>query len=397
MAVGLLGPVLLGACADGSSPRRPGQSGLAAPGSEVLDLDRAAVERVRAVWSGSSKPVLIGESGLDAQAPEGMTITSSPRAGVGLGHAIWAELASGSASARALYWEDGYAVYYPATGLPLVTQHADLEREAARWLAGKDFRDLEPVTVSGEPGLFGAALVDATRAHGWARSELLTPPDWSAPLLDRALVRVPLPPGIPSSSWAVVLTRPEDGARSETVGSSSADVLSFAVEGPFESVAFDASRGPEAPPDPAFAPVCPSVEPGACVGPVYGAVLNGTSLFDDPECPSAAVNLEITECRGRWRLSVSSCPTDDTLPRSCVALSLYDIENQASGEGTYFDATGTPIPVLLNELELELEGREREVIRAGTLRGSMSGADAGSLPFELAFRGCSRPASGCLL
>jgi hypothetical protein len=53
--------------------------------------------------------------------------------------------------------------------------------------------------------------------------------------------------------------------------------------------------------------------------------------------------------------------------------------------------------VVLNELELELEGREREVIRAGTLRGSMSGADAGSQPFELTFRGCSRPASACLL
>lgn len=84
----------------------------------AADLDRVATERAQAVWHSTSKPVLLGESGLDAAPPEGMTLSSAPGAAVGLRHAIWAELVSGAASARALYWEDGYAAYYPGTGLP---------------------------------------------------------------------------------------------------------------------------------------------------------------------------------------------------------------------------------------------------------------------------------------
>ncbi len=359
-------------------------------------LDAAAVDRARTVLQLSPKPVLIGESGLDAAAPEGMTLTSSPRAEVGLGHAIWAELVSGAASARALYWEDGYAVYYPATGLPLVTRYDNLERQAARWLAGKDFRDLAAVGVSGEPPLFGTALVSASRVHGWVRNELLAAPEWSAPPLDRALVRVPLPANIPDSSWAVLLTRPEDGTQTETMGSSSQQVLSFAVAGPFDSVAFDGIRGEEAPPNPALGPVCPSVETGTCVGPVYGVVLNGTSLFANPECPSAGVFVGLTQCRdASWDLLLSSCP-DGVAPLSCVVLSVGDIGGEATGGGEYYDSAGVLFEVVVNEGELALDRLDQQVIRSGVLRGSVSGGDAGVQPFELTFSGCSPPAAVCL-
>jgi hypothetical protein len=209
------------------------------------DLDRVATDRVHSVWESTSKPVLVGESGLDAAAPEGMTLTSAPRAAAGLQHAIWAELVSGAASARALYWEDGYAAYYPATGLPLVTLQRGLEREAARWLIGKDFRGRSPVAVSGDAPLFGWALVDDARASGWARNGELTPPEWSGPPLPGARVRVSLPPDVPDGAWVVTTTHPEDGAVAELVGTSSQGVLSFEVAGPFESIAFDARRGEE--------------------------------------------------------------------------------------------------------------------------------------------------------
>lgn len=127
-----------------------------------------------------------------------------------------------------------------------MTLQQDLEREPARWLAGKDFRGRVPVAVRGEPLLFGTAMADAASVSGWARNDQLSPPDWSGPQLGRGLVQVPLPLEAPDAIWAVTLTRPADGFVTEVEGRSSQGVLSFEVEGPFESVAFDARRGEDA-------------------------------------------------------------------------------------------------------------------------------------------------------
>ena len=207
------------------------------------DSDRTLVERVVSVWRSTPLPVLVAESGLSAAAPDGTTPTSAARAGAGLGHAIWAALGSGSMSARAFYWEDSYAAYYPETGLPLVARYVALEREAARWLDGKDFEGLAPASVTGAPSLFGAAVVGPTRALGWARNALLGPPEWSGEALPRAGVRLELSPDAPDADWSVVLTDPETGTRTEVTGTSSAGVLSFDAEGPLTSVAFEAVRG----------------------------------------------------------------------------------------------------------------------------------------------------------
>ena len=86
-------------------------------------------------------------------------------------------------------------------------------------------------------------MADETRVFGWARNDALGPPDWSGPPLERALVEVSLPSASADATWSIVLTRPEDGASSEVSGSSGDGVLSFEVEGPLESVAFEAHRG----------------------------------------------------------------------------------------------------------------------------------------------------------
>jgi hypothetical protein len=57
------------------------------------------------------------------------------------------------------------------------------------------------------------------------------------------------------------MTSPDDGSMAEVTGSSRQGLLSFEVAGPFDSIAFDAWRGAT------LAPVCPSVEGGACAGP----------------------------------------------------------------------------------------------------------------------------------
>jgi hypothetical protein len=379
---------------------QPWQALWDSPGNDIVsihpyaaDLDRVATERAHTVWRSTSKPVLLGESGLDAAPPEGMTSSSAPRAAVGLQHAIWAELVSGAASARALYWEDGYAVYYPGTGLPLVTLHQDLEREAARWLAGKSFRGRVPVAVSGEPPLFGTAMADAERVSGWARNDQLSPPEWSGAPLARGLVQVPLPIEPSDAAWAVTLTKPEDGSVTEVEGRSRQGVLSFEVEGPFQSIAFDAQRGESAGP---VAPICPSVEGGACAGPVYGLYLDGVSLFADPECPSALVELTATSCLGRRTLSLSSCPADGvTEPTSCIQL-VIDLDGQ-EGDGAYYDGVGDMFALVIGEVELNGNDSNQNTIRTGVIRGtsSRSGGDGVSQPFEVSFSACSRPTQDC--
>lgn len=380
---------------------QPWQALLDSPGNDIAtvhpyaaDLDRVAVDRIANVRSLTNKPVLVGESGLDAAEPNGATLTSAPTAGKGLGYAIWAELTSGAASARALYWEDGYAVYYPATGLPLVTLHHGLEREAAEWLAGKDFRDFVPASVSGEPSLFGTALQDATHLYGWVRNGELSPPEWSALPLEGARVDVYLPLELRDAAWSVTLTSRESGTVSEVEGRSTGGVLSFEVAGPFESMLFDAQRGEEVP------PICPLPADG-CTGPIYALVLNGVSLFADPECPSARVGMSLMQCRNTSKyMSLSSCPSDGvTAPRSCVELYASDIEGAGTGTGSYYDAAGTVFDVVISETEINLDDTSREKIRTGVMRGTLtpSGGDGSTQPFELTFSACSQPLTVCLI
>jgi len=380
---------------------QPWQALWDSPGNDIVsvhpyapELDRVALERIGSVWQMTSKPVLVGESGLDAAPPDGRTLSSAPRAAAGLGHAIWAELVSGAASARALYWEDGYAVYYPATGLDFVNQHHELEREAARWLAGKDFRGRVPVLVRGDPLLFGGALADGERVSGWARNDQLSSPEWSAAPLERASVEVSLPSGALDATWAVTTTNPENGSIAEVTGSSRQGLLTFDVEGPFESIAFDAQRGEP------LAPLCPSVDAGGCVGPIYALTLDGVSLFADPQCPSAPVQLNATECRGRTSMGLSSCPSEQATPlRSCVQFSVIVQGGPPSGDGVYYDDTGAQFDLVIGEVEIGLDELDRQTIRTGALRGTFSrpGGDGSSRPFELRFSACSDPRLSCLL
>jgi hypothetical protein len=41
------------------------------------------------------------------------TLTTAKNARLGIEHAIWAALVSGAMDGRALYWEDGFAVFFP--------------------------------------------------------------------------------------------------------------------------------------------------------------------------------------------------------------------------------------------------------------------------------------------
>ena len=81
-------------------------------------LDTTIIAEVRQKLADYGKPVLIGESGLNASPPDGSTLETAARASVGVKHAIWAGLVSGALDARALYWQDSVGIYLPNLGMP---------------------------------------------------------------------------------------------------------------------------------------------------------------------------------------------------------------------------------------------------------------------------------------
>jgi len=211
-----------------------------------INLDSTVFARVQAALSATAKPVFIGESGLDAAAPDGTTLTSAVAARGGLQQAVWTELVSGAASARALYWEDGYAAYYPQTGLPLVQALNDLDAAAAPWLEGADYAGLAPASVpaSANTPCNVSYLAGEAQVRGYARSSALAPPDWSAPPLPDFPLSLAFPGGASDGAWTVTFTAPAGDSLPQVQASSANNTLSFTVPGGFTSLAFVAKRVP---------------------------------------------------------------------------------------------------------------------------------------------------------
>ncbi len=141
-------------------------------------LDTTIIADVRGKLAEAGKPVLIGESGLNAAAPDGTTLETAPRAAVGVRHAIWAGLVSGAMDARALWFEDAYGLYTPDLGMPYIRTYANAELAASRFAGSIDFAGFAPLAAQTSSGLVGAALGSATRAIGWFRDAACEPPDW---------------------------------------------------------------------------------------------------------------------------------------------------------------------------------------------------------------------------
>jgi hypothetical protein len=85
-------------------------------------LDVTLITEVRSMLAKYRKPVLIGESGLSFLTPDTNppTLTTAGRAEIGIKLAIWAAVVSGAMNGRALWWEDGVAIYFPALDLPFI-------------------------------------------------------------------------------------------------------------------------------------------------------------------------------------------------------------------------------------------------------------------------------------
>ena len=153
--------------------------------------DRYLLWEVREYMNTYHKPILIGESGLRAATPDSKDgrITLAPNARIGIRHAIWAQLVSGAMNGRALWWEDGFGVYFPGLGMPWVEKYADVEAPVVRFVEGMDMTGFKPVPARASDRIFGAALGNETMIIGWYRDASCEPPDWNlGPVVSRQTV-----------------------------------------------------------------------------------------------------------------------------------------------------------------------------------------------------------------
>jgi hypothetical protein len=157
-------------------------------------LDRNVISGVRQVLATYNKPVLIGESGLSAETPDSNppTLTTAANASLGIKHAIWAGVVSGAMNGRALYWEDGFAIYFPALNLPFIQKYADADLPASNFVRGIDFSGFRPLTSQSSE----------TMVIGWFRDAKCEPPDWNLqPVISKQTITITVPGS--ATNWQV--------------------------------------------------------------------------------------------------------------------------------------------------------------------------------------------------
>jgi len=144
-------------------------------------LDRTIISEARQSLARYGRPVLIGESGLSAATPDSSDgkATVAENAQRGIRHAIWAAVVSGAMNGRALWWEDGVAIYFPALNLPFIQTYADADLQASNFVRGVDFSGFKPLTSASSSGVWGAAVGNEKTVLGWYRDAACEPPDWN--------------------------------------------------------------------------------------------------------------------------------------------------------------------------------------------------------------------------
>jgi hypothetical protein len=160
------------------------------------NLDTTIISEVRSMLEKYHKPVLIGESGLSFLTPDRKppTLTTAPRADIGIKHAIWAAVVSGAMNGRALWWEDGVAIYFPALNLPFIKKYTEAELPASKFVSGVDFTGFQPLTATTSSAVRGAVVGNEKLVLGWFRDAKCEPPDWKLqPVITKQTVAIIVP------------------------------------------------------------------------------------------------------------------------------------------------------------------------------------------------------------
>ena len=175
-------------------------------------MDRTIVSEVRNFLATYKRPVLIGESGLNAAAPDSADgkITVADNARLGVQHAIWAAVVSGAMNGRALYWEDSFGIYFSNLGIPWMQKYETEELPAANFVNGVDFSGFQPLASTITSGVWGAAVGNEKMVLGWYRDAGSEPPDWTLqPVVSKQTVTITVPGK--GTNWKVDFYNTRDG------------------------------------------------------------------------------------------------------------------------------------------------------------------------------------------
>lgn len=169
-------------------------------------LDRHILSVVRDYIATYNRPVLIGESGLNADSPENYP----PKAEIGVRHAIWAAVVSGAMNGRALYWEDSFGIYFQDLGMPWMQKYETEELPAVNFVNGVDFSGFKPLMSTSSSGVWGAAVGNEKMVLGWYRDATSEPSNWNLqPVISKQTVALTVPGS--ASSWKIDFYNTKDG------------------------------------------------------------------------------------------------------------------------------------------------------------------------------------------
>lgn len=169
-------------------------------------LDRTIVEEVRNCLEKYKKPVLIGESGLNAESPD----RYPQNAQTGIRHAIWAAIVSGAMNGRALYWEDSFGLFFPSKGIPWMQEFLTSELPASEFVKGVDFTGYKPLKTNASKGIWGAAVGSERSILGWYRDAGCEPPQFTMKaVISGQSVKITVPGN--AADWQVDFYSPVDG------------------------------------------------------------------------------------------------------------------------------------------------------------------------------------------
>lgn len=203
-------------------------------------LDRNIISVVRKAIATYNRPVLIGESGLNADTPDNYP----PKAEIGVRHAIWAAVVSGAMNGRALYWEDSFGIYFPNLGMPWMQKYETEELPAAIFVNGVDFSGFKPLMSTSSSGVWGAAVGNEKMVLGWYRDTISEPPDWPLePIVSKQMVSLTVPGS--ASSWKVDFYNTKDGTTilSSVTITRKGDTITILLPDFQDDIAFKASAG----------------------------------------------------------------------------------------------------------------------------------------------------------
>jgi hypothetical protein len=198
-------------------------------------LDRNIISGVRKALATYKRPVLIGESGLNAERPDNYP----PKAEIGVQHAIWAAIVSGAMNGRSLYWEDSFGIYFQNLGIPWMQKYETEELAAANFVNNVDFSGFHPLTSSPSSGVWGAATGNEKMVLGWYRDATCEPPDYNMkPVVSNQTVAITIPGT--ASNWKIDFYNTKTGTNivSSTVASRRGNLVTITLTDFTDDIAF---------------------------------------------------------------------------------------------------------------------------------------------------------------